>query len=243
MKTITSPWSLLVAATAILIGYKLVSHVNNINRHPPSPFERGNIIQCDDSVLSLSTELTTQITTIFLEQIAVESDDLADLDGWSLLFYSICCESSLFRRRIWEKSPLYVPLSSSPRIRDLLLSALPTLSSIDEMHKLFEYELLYESANNFFIESNLLLCVLALNPTTRQKTIDTLSQLILDVVHHDANHHFRRSIPFGFNVNEGDEAQIGNRVRNLTNSLYDMKRKFDEREGKTAKRARIEQDC
>ena len=31
-------------------------------------------------------------------------------------------------------------------------------------------------------------------------------------------------------------------MRNLTNSLYDMKRKFDEREGRTAKRARIEPD-
>merc|ERR1712228_264205 len=45
--------------------------------------------------------------------------------------------------------------------------------------------------------------------------------------------HFRRSIPFGFNYDgngHGEHHQILNRVRNLTNSLYAMKRKFVDKE-------------
>jgi len=73
---------------------------------------------------------------------------------------------------------------------------------------------------------NLLLCILGINDGTKikEEKLNELTSIIKDIVRHNDFDHFRRSVPFGFNYH--DPQQIMNRVRNLTNSLYEMKRQF-----------------
>ena len=81
--------------------------------------------------------------------------DKNDIDIWNLIFYSICCRSSLFRRKIWEKQLSYIPLSTALKSEylQLILNTFPILNNINHTYNLLEYEYLYESQNNFFISN------------------------------------------------------------------------------------------
>ena len=74
---------------------------------------------------------------------------------------------------------------------------------------------------------NLLMCILGINDALKYKQdiVQELVNVILDIVAHDKYEHFRRAIPFGFNYGEESE-QLVRRVQNLSNSVYEMKRKF-----------------
>eukprot|EP01084_Bolivina_argentea_P291070 500196_1 len=146
--------TLIIIILLISITYKTLLNTkpNNLSTET-SPFHNGNILNAQN--LSLSKQLTHQIITTITQTIENESEDITDIDIWSLIFYSICCQSSLFRRKIWEKQLAYIPLSSAlpPKYLNLIFDTLPNLNHINNTYKLFEYEYLYESSSAFFISN------------------------------------------------------------------------------------------
>ena len=139
----------LLLVVILSIGYRYYTESSpSVQIEEADPFQ--NVHQ--SSNLSLSIELTQQITKTITQTLDQEADP-NDIDIWSLIFYSLCCGSSLFRRRIWEKEIVYLPLGhiGNNSTLKLMQSSLSTLSDIQKVYKLLEYEYLYESSSAFFI--------------------------------------------------------------------------------------------